>query len=118
MPLKSLPLKSLSDSFTFTFDVQPSILHDNSNLYYGSVNLDGVTDHFTSWDIRKKIHKVIFNGPATIVIWTDGTKTVVKCMEGDAYSKEAGFALCVLKRILHNDSEAFHKAIRGWCKED
>ena len=29
--------------------------------------------------------KVIYNGPATIVIWKDGTKTVVKRAEGDSH---------------------------------
>ena len=33
------------------------------------------------------IKKVIFNDPATVVIWDDGTKTVVKCSEGDTYSE-------------------------------
>ena len=30
-------------------------------------------------DIRRFIKKVKFNPPATIVFWTDNTKTVVKC---------------------------------------
>ena len=51
-----------------------------------------------------KIEKVIFNDPATIVIWADGSKTVVKCQEGDVFDKEkglagkpAGFFLCKRK---------------------
>ena len=60
--------------------------------------------------------KVIFNGPATIVFWNDGTKTVVKCTEGDPYSKEAGFALCVLKKLT---GDRFHRVLRNACgKED
>lgn len=34
--------------------------------------------------------QVIFHDPATIVYWADGTKTVVKCAEGDTYSPIAG----------------------------
>jgi len=45
--------------------------------------------------------KVIFNPPATIVIWEDGTKTVVKCMEGDTYDAEKGLALCYMKKSVH-----------------
>ncbi len=30
---------------------------------------------------KLKIERVIFNAPATIVFWNDGTKTVVKCRE-------------------------------------
>lgn len=58
--------------------------------------------------------KVIYNGPATIILWDDGTKTVVKCKEGDSYSPEAGFALAVLKRLTGND---FHRSLREATKE-
>ena len=52
-----------------------------------------------------KINRVIFNDPATIVFWNDGTKTVVKCMEGDTYSKEVGLAMCISKKML---GDKFH----------
>ena len=42
--------------------------------------------------------KVIFNDPATIILWKDGTKTVVKCQEGDVYSKRLGLLNCIAKR--------------------
>ncbi len=48
--------------------------------------------------------KIIFNGPATIVFWTDGTKTVVKCTERETFDYEKGVALCYMKRLLGNDS--------------
>ena len=57
--------------------------------------------------------KVIYNGPATIILWNDGTKTVVKCKEGDPYSHEAGFALAVLKRLTGNN---FHRCLRKVTK--
>lgn len=59
------------------------------------------------------IKKVIYNGPATIILWNDRTKTVVKCKEGDSYSPEAGFALAVLKRLTGN---GFHKCLRKATK--
>ncbi len=49
-----------------------------------------------------EVKEVIFNDPATIVIWGDGTKTVVKCTEGDAYDPRLGFLLCVAKRHFGN----------------
>lgn len=49
------------------------------------------------------IKKVIFNGPATIVIWVDGSKTVVKCAEGDGYSKFSGLAIAICKRMYGTD---------------
>lgn len=49
------------------------------------------------------IKKVIFNDPATIVIWVDGSKTVVKCAEGDVYSKFSGLAIAMCKRMYGTD---------------
>ena len=48
------------------------------------------------------IKKIMYKPPATIVFWNDGTKTVAVCEEGDAYNKELGFALCVLKKKYGN----------------
>lgn len=46
------------------------------------------------------IEKVIFNKPATIVFWSDDTKTVVKCEEGDVWDEEKGLAMAVCKKML------------------
>lgn len=61
-----------------------------------------------------KIKRVYFNNPVTVVIWEDGTKTIVRCQEGDVYSKETGLALCIAKKALGNKSnfnDVFHKYI-------
>ena len=49
---------------------------------------------------RAKIKNVIFNDTATIVFWSDGTKTVVKCGENDIYDPEKGLAMAVAKKYL------------------
>lgn len=46
--------------------------------------------------------KVIFSGPATTILWKDGTKTTVKCQRHDIYDKETGIAMCYLKKLLGN----------------
>ena len=46
-----------------------------------------------------EIHRVIYSPPATIIIWADKTKTVVKCSDGDEYSRTTGLALCILKKV-------------------
>ena len=38
--------------------------------------------------------RVIFNGPATIVISPSGKKTVVKCAPGDTFDPRYGYLLC------------------------
>lgn len=63
------------------------------------------------------IERVIFNDPATIVIWKDGSKTVVKCQPGDEYSKETGLAMCIAKKYLGNKgnfNETFKKYIEDY----
>lgn len=46
--------------------------------------------------------KVIFSGPATTILWLDGTKTTVKCSRHDIYDEEVGIAMCYLKKMLGN----------------
>lgn len=61
-----------------------------------------------------EIKKVYFNDPVTVVLWADGTKTIVRCQEGDVYSKETGLALCFAKKALGNKggfNDVFHKWI-------
>ena len=50
-----------------------------------------------------KIDRVIINEPATIIIWKDKTKTVVKCGENDDFNPEAGIALAYMKRVMFED---------------
>ena len=59
------------------------------------------------------IKKVIFNPPATIVFWSDGTKTVVKCHVNDIFDPEKGLAMAVAKRCADNDPD-FYQEIRKW----
>jgi hypothetical protein len=62
------------------------------------------------------IRDVIFNDPATIVLWADGTKTVVKCQEDDVYSEEVGLALCFAKKALGNKGN-FNEVFKKWIPE-
>ena len=65
-----------------------------------------------------QIKKVIFNNPATIIIWSDGTKTVVKVQNGEEYDPENGMALCCAKKLLGNKSN-FNNEFKKWLpKED
>ncbi len=74
-----------------------------------------------------KADRVKFHGPATIIFWEDGTKTVVKCQEGDEYNAEKGVLICALKKILGMeglnhlltlaDIAANEEILRLWTKE-
>ena len=52
------------------------------------------------------IDRILFNDPATIVFWEDGTKTVVKCMTGEKFERYAGFAAAVMKKMFGSTSAA------------
>ena len=76
--------------------------HDIPSAYPGSTRPTFVID------------KVLFNPPATIVFWLDGTKTVVKCKEGEEFSEWAGIALCLAKKLYGPN---FHKIFRAHCSD-
>lgn len=48
------------------------------------------------------IKKVMFNDPATIVFWSDGTKTIVKCGDNDTFDPEKGLAMAISKKFFDN----------------
>lgn len=67
-------------------------------------------------DPKSAIKKVIFNDPATIVFWLDGTKTVVKqqsCDKKKKFDPEKGLAMAIAKKALGNQGNYFN-AIREW----
>lgn len=50
-----------------------------------------------------KIKKVIFNDPATIILWADGTRTVVKCANDEKFDPEKGLAMAFAKKAIGNE---------------
>lgn len=88
------------------------------------------------------IENVIFQNPATIVFWSDGTKTVVNCMDNveerkkivdgkeviirkprksETYSKEAGLAMAIVKKWAGNNgnyNNIFRKFIPEMTEEE
>ena len=61
-----------------------------------------------------EIKDVIFNPPATIVLWADKTKTVVKAQEGESFDPEKGLAMAICKKLYGNTgsfNNVFHKYI-------
>lgn len=61
--------------------------------------------------------KVIFNGPATIVIWNDNTKTIVKRREGEPDDKEKAVMYCIIKKWCGNKA-AMDKYLKLFLKEE
>ena len=63
--------------------------------------------------VLPEVKRVIFNSPATIIFWTDNTKSVVKCQEGDVFDAEKGFVMAYLKKLMGNGNK-FNKEINKW----
>jgi hypothetical protein len=103
-----------------TVTIENTIVHDDKPCYY-------IEEHCYMWDERLfdggqtidtptvQIAKVIFNKPATIVLWQDGTKTVVKCQKGEKYDKEKGLAMCIVKKALGNQGN-YNNFFKKWVK--
>lgn len=64
-------------------------------------------------DLEKEIENVVFNDPATIVFWKDGTKTVTKCHAGDTFNKETGLAMCIIRKLCNN--KHFNNVFEKYC---
>lgn len=90
--VSSAALKILQDKYRSKYDIKYCL-----NAMFGgrSNSTDGL-----------KVTKVIYHNPATIVFWSDGTKTVVKCGKGDTYDKEKGFYIACAKKLFGNDYKA------------
>ena len=63
------------------------------------------------------IKNVIFNDPATIVFWSDGSKTVVKVQDGDEYDEEKGLAMAISKKALGNKGN-YCNEFKKWMPEE
>ena len=61
----------------------------------------------------RMIQRVIFNPPATIVFWRDGSKTVVKCSENDIFDPEKGLAMAISKRAF-GDNRDYYEVFTKW----
>ena len=63
------------------------------------------------------IKKVHFNDPVTVVLWTDGTKTIVRCQDGDIYDPEKGLAMAIAKKALGNNGN-YCDIFKKWLPEE
>lgn len=63
------------------------------------------------------IKNVIFNDPATIIFWSDGTKTVVKA-ENESFDPEKGLAMAIAKKSLGNKSNYYNEFKKWLPKEE
>ena len=80
--------------------------------YYKKKALNGIYGKSKSSNLG--INRVIFNDPATIVIWNDGSKTVVKA-SNEPFDPEKGLAMAIAKKALGNKGN-YYKIFKKYIK--
>lgn len=63
------------------------------------------------------IKQIIFNDPATIILWRDGTKTVVKC-KNEPFDPEKGMAMAIAKKAFGNKGNYYNVFTKWLPKEE
>ena len=62
------------------------------------------------------IKNVYFNNPVTVVMWEDGTKTIVRCGDNDEYDPEKGLAMAISKKALGNKGN-YYEQFKKWIPD-
>lgn len=62
------------------------------------------------------IVKVIFNDPATIVLWGDGSKTIVKAVN-EPFDPEKGLAMAIAKKHFGNNGR-YYEVFKRWLPKE
>lgn len=68
------------------------------------------------------IKNVYFDAKAgtTVVIWKDGSKTIVRCQNGEKFDYEKGLAMAIVKHYMGGDTPYYNEVFKKWVpkKED
>lgn len=75
-----------------------------------------INPYLSSINRNLLIVDVIYNDPATIVFWMDGTKTVVKA-DDEPYDPEKGLAMAFCKKILGNKGN-YYNIFKKWLPKE
>jgi hypothetical protein len=98
---------SNTDAFLVGIDTS-SVPPETCNF---SINLEKL--FIDKGDFTMKIKEVTYSGKATIVFWTDGTKTVVKTAEGETFSKDVGLAMAIAEKYFGS-----YSAMKSYIKRN
>lgn len=98
-------IKTLAEKIAFQTEFANMLEGINRRMKY--------SDHLKKGEMLGMIDKVIFNNPATIVIWADGTKTIVKS-EGEKFDPEKGLAMAITKKLLGNNQGYYYDIFKKW----
>lgn len=106
---------SVGEDHIVRLSKQTEYFIDQKKLIRSALNsVYGANSVYMSEKAKDLIDRVIFHDPATIIYWKDGTKTVVKCKEGEKFDKAIGFVMALLK---HESGKDFHAILKEWTSD-
>lgn len=82
-------------------DYTNKLFEEESEMNVTKVNKkqeEELKEYYVATPMSYRPKKIIFNGPATIVIWQDNSKTVVKCGGNEEYDRKLAFKYALHKR--------------------
>lgn len=83
---------------------------------YGGTLSPIYVEDYTYYGNKIYITKVLYNNPATIVFWSDGTQTRNICPPDTLYNPDTGLAFCMLKKLMGNTEMT--KLFNDWELKD
>ena len=92
----SIPIVDTNNHTTIKSDSTGIYLTSSITSYSSFIARYVVNTEFIKYDV----HKIIFSGPCTIVIFNDGSKEIVRKKDGEEYDKETAILYCILKHYI------------------
>ena len=89
---------------------------------YNSADEIGEDDSDSTYTVKTgtafpKISRVVFNEPVTKVWFEDGTTSMVRASKDDTFSKEAGLAFAIVKRLYGTPDDRGNYSSAGYMME-
>lgn len=110
---------------TFTMNIQPpktetAIKHEQQEKIKATnlaVQKNVKIGSFKTIDNKTiSIKRVIFSERKTVVLWSDGDKTIVEIQGDEQYDKEKGLAMAIIKKLYGNNGR-FNELFKEYCYE-
>lgn len=115
--ITDIDVESLYPTFALDFSVPTNVMDVVHREILNYITNDIYTTKEAIKTMRNSIKKIIFNDPATIIIWGNGDKTIVKCGEGETYDPEKGMAMAIAKHFL-GDKGNYYETFKKWLPKE
>lgn len=84
--------------------------YDYTKIYF-DLNENKINFKEAKEKIWKNVKEIIQNGNTVIINWSDGTKSITRCQEGDEFDIYVGVSLALVKKIFGSNHQ-FRKLIK------